>query len=233
VVYPYTKEVVAQGTYLSKTPHERQSHTSTVQEADVQDVDDAVAAANAAFPAWRDLGVEQRGTYLKKLSQLILESHTELAKLETLSIGRPISIYPDAAMASETFNYFATGGWSAQGTASLNTPEHLNLTVKQPYGVVGLIIPWNFPLAIFAGKMAPALAAGNTVVLKSSEKAPLTVCHLLAFFFGIPQTNQAQVPLCRQFDQESRLPSGCHQHYLRPRQSSRSSPSISHEGAMY
>jgi aldehyde dehydrogenase (NAD+) len=79
-------------------------------------------------------------------------------------------------MAAEDFSYFATGGWSAQATASLNTPDHLNLTVKQSYSVVALIIPWNFSLVMFAGKMAPALAAGNTVVLKSSEKAPLTVC---------------------------------------------------------
>lgn len=119
-----------------------------------------------------------RGTYLRKLSQLILESNDELAKLETLSTGRPISQFFDASLAAEYFAYFAGGGWSAQGTASLNTPDHLNMTVKQPYGVVALIIPWNFPLIMFAGKMAPALAAGNTVVLKSSEKAPLTVCAI-------------------------------------------------------
>jgi aldehyde dehydrogenase (NAD+) len=154
------------------------SQSAPVEEATVEDVDDAVAAANAAFPAWRDLGTAQRGAYLHKLSKLILESNGELAKLETLSTGRPISHFFDAAMAAETFGYFATGGWSAQGTASLNTPDHLNLTVKQPYGVAALIIPWNFPLIMFAGKMAPALAAGNTVILKSSEKAPLTVRHI-------------------------------------------------------
>ncbi|KAJ5163419.1 Aldehyde/histidinol dehydrogenase [Penicillium coprophilum] len=157
VVYPYTKEVVAQ-----------------VQEADIKDVEDAVTAAKAAFPAWRDLGTEKRGVYLRKLSQLILKSNQELAKLETLSTGRPISQFFDVSLAAQFFEYFAGGGWTAQGTASLNTPDHLNLTVKQPYGVVALIIPWNFPLVMFASKMAPALAAGNTIVLKSSEKAPLT-----------------------------------------------------------
>ncbi|KAJ5834857.1 Aldehyde/histidinol dehydrogenase [Penicillium robsamsonii] len=161
VVYPYTKEVVAQ-----------------VQEADIQDVEDAVSAANAAFPAWRDLGTEKRGAYLGKLSQLILESNNELAKLETLSTGRPISQFFDASFAAQFFGYFAGGGWTVQGTASLNTPDHLNLTVKQPYGVVALIIPWNFPLIMFASKMASALAAGNTVVLKSSEKAPLTSLYV-------------------------------------------------------
>jgi len=134
---------------------------------------------------------------MRKLSQLILESNNELAKLETLSTGRPISYFFDAGMASEDFSYFATGGWSAQGTASLNTPDHLNMTVKQPYGVVALIIPWNFPLIMFASKMAPALAAGNTVVLKSSEKAPLTVWHFF-YFFQIPQTDPSTVSLCCQ-----------------------------------
>ncbi|OQE30389.1 hypothetical protein PENFLA_c003G07564 [Penicillium flavigenum] len=161
VVYPYTKEVVAQ-----------------VQEANIEDVEDAVTAASTAFPAWRDLGTDKRGAYLRKLSQLILESNNELAKLETLCTGRPITQFVDAGLAAESFAYFAGGGWTAQGTASLNTPDHLNLTVKQPYGVVALIIPWNFPLIMFAGKMAPALAAGNTVVLKSSEKAPLTSLYV-------------------------------------------------------
>ncbi|CAG7924155.1 unnamed protein product [Penicillium olsonii] len=161
VVYPYTKEVVAQ-----------------VQEASAQDVDDAVAAAGAAFPAWRDLSIEKRGSYMQTLSQLILESNAELAKLETLSIGRPISAFFDGGLAAEYFSYFSTAAWSAQGTASLNTPDQLSMTVRQPYGVVGLIIPWNFPLAMFAGKIAPAIAAGNTVVLKSSEKAPLTSLYV-------------------------------------------------------
>jgi hypothetical protein len=135
-------------------------------------------------------------------------------------------------MAAHDFGYFATGGWSAQGTASLNTPGHLNLTVKQPYGVVGLIIPWNFPLLMFAGKMAPALAAGNTIVLKSSEKAPLTVCVLFSLT-EIPQTDHSPVPLRCQANQESRLPSGCYQRYLRTRQSSRCSLGVAHEGALY
>ncbi|KAJ5194739.1 uncharacterized protein N7498_008177 [Penicillium cinerascens] len=157
VVYPYTKEVVAQ-----------------VHEADVQDVDDAVAAASAAFPAWRDLGVDGRGALLRKVSELFLEANDELARLETLCTGRPISQYIDAKISSERWRYFADGAWSMQGTASTNTPGLLSMTVKEPYGVAALIIPWNFPLIMFSMKVAAALAAGNTVVLKSSEKAPLT-----------------------------------------------------------
>ncbi|KAJ5085854.1 hypothetical protein N7532_010625 [Penicillium argentinense] len=157
VVYPYTKEVVAH-----------------VHEADVQDVDDAVAAAHAAFPAWRDLGVDGRGALLRKVADLFLEHNDDLARLETLCTGRPISQYIDAKLSAESWRYFADGAWAVQGTASSNTPGILSMTVKEPYGVAALIIPWNFPLMMFSMKMAAALAAGNTVVLKSSEKAPLT-----------------------------------------------------------
>lgn len=148
---------------------------SIVQEADIQDVNDAVSAAQAAFPAWRDLGVEKRGEYLRKVSDLFLEANDELARLETLSTGRPISQYIDAKLSSDQFRYFADRAWSVQGTASTNTPGVLSMTIQEPYGVVALIIPWNFPLVAFSVKVAPAIAAGNTVILKSSEKAPLTV----------------------------------------------------------
>jgi aldehyde dehydrogenase (NAD+) len=156
--------------------HSVSNHHIPVHEATTEDINSAVAAANAAFPSWRDLGVSGRGDYLRKLSSLISESNDGFAKLESLCTGRPITQYFDAGLAAENFRYFAETAWSAQGTASFNTPGFLNMTVKQPYGVAALIIPWNFPLANFAMKVAPALAAGNTVVLKSSEKAPLTVC---------------------------------------------------------
>ena len=142
-------------------------------------MDKAVAAAKAAFPAWRDLTPDDRGVYLRKLSSLIKENIPELARLESISMGKPVSLYIDGKMAADTFAYFAETGWHAQGTSSVNTPGVLGLSLRQPYGVVGAIIPWNVPLALFSFKVAPALAAGNTVVLKSSEKAPLTVsfCH--------------------------------------------------------
>ncbi|OJJ04111.1 hypothetical protein ASPVEDRAFT_73672 [Aspergillus versicolor CBS 583.65] len=107
-------------------------------------------------------------------ADLIRKHHDEFARLESLSTGKPVSAYFDGAFAADTFAYFAEAGWTAQGTSSLNTPGSFNLTLKQPYGVIAAIIPWNVPLAFFAFKVAPALAAGNTVVLKSSEKAPLT-----------------------------------------------------------
>lgn len=93
-------------------------------------------------------------------------------------------------MSSELFRYFADAAWNSQGTASTYNPGLLSMTVKEPYGVAGLIIPWNFPLANFSFKVAPALAAGNTVVLKSSEKAPLTVSiHAIP---NIPRLSSSQ-----------------------------------------
>ncbi|KAB8278825.1 aldehyde dehydrogenase domain-containing protein [Aspergillus minisclerotigenes] len=145
-----------------------------VYEASEQDVDKAVAAAKAAFPAWRDLTPDDRGVYLRKLSALIRENIPELARLESIAMGKPVSLYIDGKVAADTFAYYAEAGWHAQGTSSVNTPGVLGLSLRQPYGVVGAIIPWNMPLVLLSIKVAPALAAGNTVVLKSSEKAPLT-----------------------------------------------------------
>ncbi|KAE9368325.1 aldehyde dehydrogenase [Stipitochalara longipes BDJ] len=153
---PYTGEVVA-----------------TIAEASVADVDAAVGAADAAFPSWSALPPIERGKPLKKMADKIMTFKSELAELEALSMGKPVSEYMDAGYAAVHFNYFGEAGY-AQGHTSLNTPGFLNMSLKQPFGVVGIIIPWNAPLVFFSKKVAPAVAAGNTVVLKSSEKAPLT-----------------------------------------------------------
>ena len=137
-------------------------------------MDDAVAAAKAAFPAWSALSPFQRGRYLVALADLIVESDRKLAKLEAETMGRTVSSYFDAITGSKYFRYFSEAAYP-QGGSSLNTPGFVNITLKQPVGVVGAIIPWNCPLIFFCKKLAPALAAGNAVVLKSSEKAPLTV----------------------------------------------------------
>jgi aldehyde dehydrogenase (NAD+) len=112
---------------------------------------------------------------MKKLAGLIRESHEELAYLEAISMGRPVKGYFDSEAAASRFEYFAEAGYRAQGSTSLNTPGFVNMTFRQPFGVVAAIIPWNVPVLFFASKVAPAIAAGNCVVLKSSEKAPLTV----------------------------------------------------------
>ncbi|OGM45044.1 hypothetical protein ABOM_005779 [Aspergillus bombycis] len=151
------------GTFPLKSPATLET-VALVSEASVEDTNDAVAAAQAAFPAWSRLSPHDRGAYMLKLADLILESEKELAYLEAISM------------------YFASRGWDGQGQTSLNTPGFINMTLRQPYGVVAAIIPWNVPVNFFINKVAPAIAAGNTVVLKSSEKAPLTsakVAHLI------------------------------------------------------
>jgi aldehyde dehydrogenase (NAD+) len=153
--------------------------TIKVFEASVDDTNAAVAAAKAAQPGWAALSPGQRGAPMKKLAALIRESHDELASLEALSMGRPVRTYFESGMAAERFEYFAAAGYDIKGSSSLNTPGFTNITLKQPFGVVAVIIPWNVPLVFLSGKVAPALAAGNTVVLKSSEKAPLTVSKIL------------------------------------------------------
>ncbi|KIM97400.1 hypothetical protein OIDMADRAFT_147838 [Oidiodendron maius Zn] len=158
-----------------------------VYEATKEDVDDAVAAAKAAFPAWSALSPFERGRYLVALADLIVESDRKLAKLEAETMGRTVSSYFDAITGSKYFRYFSEAAYP-QGGSSLNTPGFVNITLKQPVGVVGAIIPWNCPLIFFCKKLAPALAAGNTVVLKSSEKAPLTCLYVasLAKKAGFP-----------------------------------------------
>lgn len=144
-----------------------------VAEASVEDVDAAVAAAEAAFPAWSALSPIERGKPLKKMADKVLAGISELANLEALSMGKPVTDFFDGHYAAVNFNYFGEAAW-AQGHTSLNTPGFLNMSLRQPFGVVGIVIPWNAPLVFFAKKVAPAVAAGNAVVLKSSEKAPLT-----------------------------------------------------------
>lgn len=112
-----------------------------------------------------------------RLADLIVEANADLAHLEAESMGRPVSTYFDATVGAKYFRYFSEAAYP-QGGSSLNTPGFVNITLKQPVGVVAAIIPWNAPLVFFCKKLAPALAAGNAVVLKSSEKAPLTVSPL-------------------------------------------------------
>ncbi|KAE8414983.1 aldehyde dehydrogenase domain-containing protein [Aspergillus pseudocaelatus] len=149
-----------------------------VHEACETDVDDAVAAAKAASPSWRRLGPAERGAYLRKFADLIQDSHNELMRIEALATGKPVSQFFEAQVAADFFRHFSEAGWNAQGTTSLNTQDHLNMSIKQPYGVVACITPWNLPILLFAYKVAPALAAGNTVVHKSSEKSPLAAAYL-------------------------------------------------------
>lgn len=147
-----------------------------VHEASEDDTNAAVAAAKAAFPSWSNLPVEKRSACLKKLASLIRENNAELAALEAASMGKPVGTYFDGMAGAGRWDYFAEAGYLVQGTTSVQTPGFINMTLRQPYGVVAAIIPWNVPMLFLSNKLAPALIVGNTVVLKSSEKAPLTSC---------------------------------------------------------
>jgi aldehyde dehydrogenase (NAD+) len=138
-------------------------------------VNRAVQAAKDAQPGWAALTAEKRGACFKKLAKLIRENNDELATLEAISMGYPKSGYFHGFACASTFDHYSEAGYDMQGNTSLNTPGFFSMTLRQPYGVVGAIIPWNVPLIMLANKVAPALTVGNTVVLKSSEKAPLTV----------------------------------------------------------
>ncbi|KAF5008140.1 hypothetical protein FDECE_5576 [Fusarium decemcellulare] len=149
-----------------------------VPEATEQDVNTAVAAAQRAFPAWSAMDPAKRGACLKKLGALIRESRHELALGEAKSMGRPLAEFFEGFAAASTYEHYAEAWGNIQGQSSLNTPGYVTMTFRQPYGVVAAIIPWNAPLLFFATKTAPALITGNTVVVKSSEKAPLAAAKV-------------------------------------------------------
>ncbi|KAI0020984.1 aldehyde dehydrogenase domain-containing protein [Xylariomycetidae sp. FL0641] len=158
-----------------------------IAEATTEDVDKAVEAARNAFPAWSAMSPAQRGKPLAKMAQLIMEADAELARLDALSLGRPVSTWFDGYYGAMHFRYFSEAAYPV-GTSSLNTPGFVNVSLRQPYGVCAAIIPWNSPVIFYSKKLAPALAAGNTVVLKTSEKAPLSSDRLnrLALEAGFP-----------------------------------------------
>jgi aldehyde dehydrogenase (NAD+)/betaine-aldehyde dehydrogenase len=164
-----------------------------VADAGPADVDAAVAQARAVFDdgAWARVPGGQRARILWRIADLIEEHADELARLETRDQGQPLNISAgfSVPMAAEVFRYYA--GWCTkiEGTAGpVATPDVLHYTRREPVGVAALITPWNFPLMIAAWKLAPALAAGNCVILKPSELTPLTTIRLARFCVdaGVP-----------------------------------------------
>ena len=147
-------------------------------------MDRAVAAARKSFDrgTWRELPPAERAKVLWKIGDMIEERATELAQLETLDNGMPINdaLLFHAPLAAATFRYYA--GWVTKldgATQQVSFPgQYLSYTLREPVGVVGQIIPWNFPLLMAAWKLAPALACGNSVVLKPSEETPLSALRL-------------------------------------------------------
>jgi aldehyde dehydrogenase (NAD+) len=174
VVNPATEEVVA-----------------TVASADKNDVDAAVSAARAAFNGpWGKLSARERGRLVSRLADRLMEKADEVSRLETLHNGKPIfeSRQIEIPAAAECFEYYA--GWAdkVMGETIPVKGNFLTYTLREPLGVVAAIVPWNFPLLLAAWKVAPALATGNTVILKPASQTPLTAIALgeIAVEVGLP-----------------------------------------------
>jgi len=151
-------------------------------EGDQEDINRAVVAARRAFESgpWKKMSSRERGRILNRAAQLLDKHRSEIAELETLNNGKPISetLHVDLTLAIETFEYYAGLADKIHGeTIPVNGP-FLNYTLREPAGVVGQIIPWNFPLLMAAWKLGPALATGCTVVLKPAEQTPLSALRL-------------------------------------------------------
>jgi aldehyde dehydrogenase (NAD+) len=164
-----------------------------VAEADAADVDKAVRAARAAFDGgpWRKMSAAERGRTLNRLADLIEQHADELARLESLDNGKPYQVAraADLPLTIACYRYYA--GWAdkVQGKTIPIAGDYFCYTRHEPVGVVGQIIPWNFPLLMQAWKLAPALATGNTVVMKPAEQTPLTALRVgeLILEAGFPE----------------------------------------------
>ncbi len=172
---------------------------ASVAEGEAADIDLAVKAARKAFEQgpWHKLTSSERGKIIWKIGDLILENLEELAELESLDNGKPLAIAraADVPLAADLFHYMA--GWTTKlegSTIPISVPyakgaKFFAYTLRDPIGVVGQVIPWNFPLLMAAWKLGPALATGNTIVLKPAEQTPLTAIRLaeLALEAGLPE----------------------------------------------
>ncbi|ERS96093.1 aldehyde dehydrogenase (NAD(P)+) [Sporothrix schenckii 1099-18] len=153
----------------------------SVYAATAEDVDRAVAAARAALdgPAWGELPATERGKLMHKLAELV-EAHREtLATIETWDNGKPYAVARDEDLTevAETLRYYAGYADKRFGQVIETTPDKLAYTIREPVGVCGQIIPWNYPLSMAAWKLGPALACGNAVVLKPAEQTPLSILY--------------------------------------------------------
>jgi aldehyde dehydrogenase (NAD+) len=173
------RDAIGGKTFATVNPATAETLT-TVAEASPADVDAAVQAARKTFDdasgPWRKMSASERGRVLWKIAELVEQHIDELAELETLDNGKPIfeSRYVDMPMVADVFRYYA--GWATKlhgDTVNINE-NAFTYTLREPVGVVGAIVAWNFPLLLVSWKLAPALACGNTVVLKPAEQTPLT-----------------------------------------------------------
>ena len=172
VVEPATEQVMAE-----------------VPRAGAEEVDAAVARAKAAFPAWRDVAPADRSLLVARLADALEAEAESLATLEARNAGKPIGdARGEIGMVVATYRYYAAAPERLLGK-TIPVAGGVDMTFREPLGVVGLIVPWNFPLVIASWKAAPALAAGNTIVLKPAELTPLTAIELerIAVEAGIPE----------------------------------------------
>jgi acyl-CoA reductase-like NAD-dependent aldehyde dehydrogenase len=161
----------------------------TVPRGTAEDVQSAVRSSKEAFESWRKLGANERTRLLHEVAAKIRNCQKEIVHLLTLEQGKPISENEEELeWVANTFDYYAELGRHDRGRV-IPPGEHsqFNFILKEPYGVVGCIVPWNYPLLLMAWKVAPALAAGNTVVIKPSEMTPLTALYMAEHCFdGLP-----------------------------------------------
>jgi len=172
IVNPATEETIAE-----------------VEAAGVDETDAAVARAKEAFPAWRAVAPADRARLLRRLATLVEEHGEELARLESRNVGKPIQgARGEIGMVAQVFHYYS-GAVDKHFGETIPVAGGIDLTLREPLGVVGLIVPWNFPLNIASWKLGPALACGNTVVLKPAELTPLSALRLgeLVLEAGIPE----------------------------------------------
>jgi acyl-CoA reductase-like NAD-dependent aldehyde dehydrogenase len=158
---------------------------ASIPSADESAAHDAVARARAAYPAWRALGPAERARLLYRLADALEAEREELAVLEARNAGKPIGdARGEMGMVIDTFRFYAGAPERTLGD-TIPVAGGVAMTFREPLGVVALIVPWNFPLTIAAWKLAPALAAGNTVVLKPAELTPLTALEFERIANGI------------------------------------------------
>ncbi len=160
-----------------------------LEQAGVEETDAAVARAKAAFPAWKAIAPGDRARLLRRLATLVEEHGEELARIESRNAGKPIAgARGEIGMVAQVFHFYA-GAVDKHYGESIPVAGGVDVTFREPLGVVGLIVPWNFPLNIASWKLGPALATGNTVVLKPAELTPLSALRLaeLVLEAGIPE----------------------------------------------
>ncbi|WP_093023203.1 aldehyde dehydrogenase family protein [Variovorax sp. OV700] len=184
-------------TLATLNPHDN-STIADVALAGKADVDKAVAAATRAFPAWSRMAAADRGRILLRLADLIEANAEDLARLESLDTGHPVrdSRALDVPRTAACFRYFGGMADKFQGETIPVEAGFLNYTLREPVGVVGQIVPWNFPLMFTSWKMAPALAAGNCIVMKPAEITPLTSLRIAELMqeAGLPDGVVNMVP---------------------------------------